>query len=115
MAMPARPLLVLAALLLAALLLSAASAADSKSNAPVTFTFTLPVPASCRVLHSFCLLFLRAPNLSGTSVHDCRAWGLDLGVSDAYLGLGSRKPVWVAGGFYVRGWGSGNWVAGLLL
>ena len=71
MAMPARPLLVLAALLLAALLLSATSAADSKSNGPVTFIFTLPVPASCGVLHSFWLLFLRAPNLSGTGVHGC--------------------------------------------
>ena len=71
MAMPARPLLVLAALLLPALLLSAASAADSKSNGPVTFIFTLPVPASCGVLHSFWLLFLRAPNLSGTGVHGC--------------------------------------------
>ena len=90
MAMPARPLLVLAALLLAALLLSAASAADSKSNAPVTFTFTLPVPASCRVLHSFCLLFLRAPNLSGTSVHDCEPgvwiWVFRMRTSDWDLG-----------------------------
>jgi hypothetical protein len=54
MAMPARPLLVLAALLLPALLLSAASAADSKSNAPVTFR----APASCFLSLAAFLLFV---------------------------------------------------------